>query len=322
MTETPPSHQDDPSQPSDRNRRSILRPTRSQWLLVLILVAAAVFGLFYQGWPIEGASLFIGLPTILSVALALSPKTKTPVGAAIKGMTIFMLMSVVFLGAGGICVLMAAPLFYATAIAVAAAIKADRNRNASRPLCTGVAVSLLALMSLEGATQVTSLNRIEQATISKIVHASAQAVERRLAETPRFEADPPLFFKLGFPRPISASGSGLQVGDRRSVFLEDATFYAQDERRIDGEVVFEIVARGPGRVRFELLRDESHVARWLGWRSSEVSWQALDEDRTVVTWTLAFERRLDPWWYFGPLQRYAVGLAAESLVDNLAAPNG
>ena len=59
---------------------------------------------------------------------------------------------------------------------------------------------------------------------------------------------------------------------------------------------------------------------WLSWRRAEVSWREVAPGRTEVTWTLHYWRRLDPSWYFGPLERYGVGLAAGYLIETLAAP--
>ena len=39
-----------------------------------------------------------------------------------------------------------------------------------------------------------------------------------------------------------------------------------------------------------------------------------------MTWTLSYRRRLDPAWYFAPLERYGVGLAAGYLIETLATP--
>src|SRR5260370_36007495 len=39
--------------------------------------------------------------------------------------------------------------------------------------------------------------------------------------------------------------------------------------------------------------------------------RSLDAHHTRVNWTLHFERRLDPAWYFRPWERYATHLAAE-----------
>jgi hypothetical protein len=41
---------------------------------------------------------------------------------------------------------------------------------------------------------------------------------------------------------------------------------------------------------------------------------------TRVTWTLRYRRGLDPAWYFGPWERYAVRLAAAYLIESVATP--
>ena len=58
----------------------------------------------------------------------------------------------------------------------------------------------------------------------------------------------------------------------------------------------------------------------MGWEEIEVTWTAIDDTRTEVTWRIHYERRLDPAWYFAPWQRYAVGLSAEYLIENLLTP--
>jgi hypothetical protein len=39
-----------------------------------------------------------------------------------------------------------------------------------------------------------------------------------------------------------------------------------------------------------------------------------------VRWTIRYRRDLDPAWYFGPWERYAVRLAGNYLIDNVATP--
>ena len=47
---------------------------------------------------------------------------------------------------------------------------------------------------------------------------------------------------------------------------------------------------------------------------------AVSANTTKVTWTLRYDRGLDPSWYFGPWERYAAGLAADYLIDSVATP--
>ncbi len=62
------------------------------------------------------------------------------------------------------------------------------------------------------------------------------------------------------------------------------------------------------------------MTHFLDWRESLVEWQSIDAHTTKVTWTLRYRRGLDPAWYFGPIERYAVGLAAGYLIESVATP--
>ncbi len=62
------------------------------------------------------------------------------------------------------------------------------------------------------------------------------------------------------------------------------------------------------------------MRHFLTWQSSEVEWHAIDAQTTRVTWSVRYRRDLDPAWYFGPMERYAVRLAAGYLIDSVATP--
>jgi hypothetical protein len=60
----------------------------------------------------QTAVLFVGIPTVLAILLAVVPKAKTVKGGITKGLTLFLLLSGPLLGEGFICILMASPIFY------------------------------------------------------------------------------------------------------------------------------------------------------------------------------------------------------------------
>jgi hypothetical protein len=62
------------------------------------------------------------------------------------------------------------------------------------------------------------------------------------------------------------------------------------------------------------------MTHYLNWEASRVEWQPIDAGSTRVTWTLRYRRGLDPAWYFGPMERYAMHLAAGYLIDAVATP--
>jgi hypothetical protein len=62
------------------------------------------------------------------------------------------------------------------------------------------------------------------------------------------------------------------------------------------------------------------MTHFLDWRESIVRWESIDAQTTKVTWTVNYRRGLDPSWYFGPMERYAVHLAAGYLIESVATP--
>lgn len=81
-----------------------------------------------------------------------------------------------------------------------------------------------------------------------------------------------------------------------------------------------IDVREPGRVRFRITSDETAIADWIRWRTSEVTFEPAGSGKTRVRWTLRFDRRLDPAWYFGPCERLGASQAASYLISALATP--
>jgi hypothetical protein len=291
--------------------------TRAQWTLVGLIVALALGVVAYRLLHAQGidetAALFIGLPTLLAVALALTPKATSATGMIMKGLTIALLLSGPVLREGFICILLASPLFYLVGAIVGWAVDSDRRRRSRgrRPLHS-LAILPLILMSVEGLTPSVSLPTDVSVGAARSVAARSAAVEARLAAEPRFAETLPPFLRIGFPRPTGAEGGGLAVGDTRTIYFGQSGA----PRRL----VFVVAERAPGYVRFRAVSDDTKIGTWLTWRDAEVRWTEGADGRTDVTWTLRFSRRLSPGWYFGPLESAAAAAAAEYLIDSLATP--
>ena len=92
------------------------RISARQWTLAFVILALGAGHLGYRlsvAHRLEQtAALFIGLPMIIGMLLALTPRAKSVTGMICKTMTIALVMSGLVLGEGFICILMAAPLFY------------------------------------------------------------------------------------------------------------------------------------------------------------------------------------------------------------------
>ena len=236
-------------------------------------------------------------------------------------MLILLFASGPLLGEGFICVLMAAPLFFLVGLCVfvfvgicgSLANALSKRGEVRRRDGLLLGAPLLLLSSLEGVHEHFSFERSEEVWREQLVAASPEAVGARLAEEPRFEGALPFYLRLGFPRPQTTSGAGLEPGDERRILFAGG-------EGAPGELVLRVRESGDGRVLFDAVSDASHIAHWLSWETIEFLWEQDSAGRTRVRLGLCYQRELDPAWWFGPWERYAVGLMADYLIQELCAP--
>jgi hypothetical protein len=289
--------------------------SRSQWSLIFLILAVSAGSVMYRlivsGRVEQTAALFIGIPSLLAILLAMTPKAETVKGGITKGLTLFLLLSGPLLGEGFICVLMASPIFYLVGILVGAMIDWKREKRQTTLSCL---LLILLPMSIEGTSPKLSFNRRETVQESRIVDGSERDVRIALSHSPRTDTPVPLYGRMGFPLPTRAWGDGLEVGATRTVH------FAGGEGK-PGDLLLKVSESRTGYVRFDAVSDHSKLAHWLDWQSSEVEWSATDAQHVRVTWILHFQRRLDPAWYFRPWERYATRLAADYLIRANATPS-
>jgi hypothetical protein len=291
--------------------------TPAQWGIVALVVAfsagSVLYKLLMHARFGHSAAMFIGVPAVLAILLALTPKAKSATGAIIKGITLALLIIAPLLGEGYLCILMASPLFYIVGIVIGCAVeygRKDRNRT------LGCVALLLLPMCLEGVFPALTFRRAQTVEVSKSVNAPPALVEQLLAQSPRTDTPLPLALRVGFPQPIKAWGDGLAIGSMRTIHFTGA------EGDPPGDLVMRVTERRDGYARFETVSDGSKLTQWIRWNSSEVEWRSLDQDHTQVTWRIHFDRQLDPAWYFTPWERAVVGEAAKYLIDANATPAG
>lgn len=287
----------------------------SQWYYLALILASVAFAVIYRVlvWKElnHSALMFIGLPAVVAVVLALTPKSKSVTGGILKGMTLALLVLAPLLQEGMVCILIVSPLYYGIGLIVGLILDSQRKRRQATLGC--IAIVLLPL-SLEGSTERLSLPREESVTVTRVVAAPAAAVAGALAQSPRLDVPLPRVLRLGFPVPLAASGSGVLPGDTRRIHFSAA------EGVPAGDIVVRITGSEPGHLQSEVMENKTKLASWLCWTSSDVRWHALDAGHTEVSWTMSYRRQLDPAWYFAPMQRAAVRRAAEYMIATNATP--
>lgn len=288
---------------------------RATVMIVALAVASFAFRLLYAGGLRHSAAVFVGIPTLIALLVVNMEKPATGTGVVMRVITLALLLSGIVFTEGFICIVLAAPIFYLVGFVVAKAVGGLMQTGRR-----GGAMMLMILMlptGVEGTIAGVEWNRDEQVTRTRIVHATPAQVRAALAARPSFAAPLPPFLRLRFPVPVATSGSGLAVGDSRAIVFE----HAHGGHVEHGTLAFRVAESDSASVRFEPVHDDSYITHWLAWESSEVRWQAISAHETRVEWRLAYRRRLDPAWYFAPLERYGVGVAAGYLIDALAVPS-
>jgi len=282
----------------------------ARWVLVALIAAFAVGGTLYRLLMDHNlghsAAMFLGIPAVMAILLALTPKAKTVTGGILKGITLALLMVAPLLGEGYVCIVFASPLFYLVGIAVGSV--ADWQKRKRKMMLSCAALVLLP-MSFEGIVPQLSFNRMQTVEVNSVVDGTEATVEQRLALSPDVARTLPAPLRIGFPRPMDAWGTGLNVGASRTIHFAGA------EGDPPGDLIMLVTESRAGFVRFDAVSDTSKLTQWVRWQSSEVQWQRIDESHTRVTWRVRFERELDPAWYFAPIERAAVHEAAKYLIE-------
>ena len=284
-----------------------------------VAIASGAYRLLVSHNLQQTSALFIGLPALLAIVVVLTVAPRSAIGVATKAVTVGLLVSLIFLGEGILCVLMSAPLFYFVAVAIAAMMqRAVGERMTTLRSCAVLLV--VAPLTLEGVTGATTFNREETVTVTRIVHASPEAIGRALFAPPRFDRALPFYLRAGFPRALSTRIAQSDGVTQWIVALRGGEMHLNVMEPRTGDLVLELESSRPGLVRWRAVSDTSHMTHFLNWRDVTVRWDRAGDGDSTVTWTLRYRRGLDPAWYFAPWERYAVQLAGGYLIDAVATP--
>jgi hypothetical protein len=288
-------------------------------IIAAVASASLVYRMIERGGLQQTAALFVGIPSILAllVVFAVSPRSAT--GVACKAVTVGLLVSAVLLGEGVLCVAMSAPLFYLVAIVIAKSAELARSHR-ERKLFSGLILVGFLPMSLEGVLPITTIGRDETVSQTKVVPGSEENVARAIFQPPRFDRTLPLYLRAGFPRPILTEIEESSTGTQWVIRFRGGEMGITGVEPRTGDLVLILEERRPGYLRWRAFSDTSHVTHFLRWREIIAEWSPAGFGTSQVTWTIRYERSLDPAWYFGPLERYAVRLAADYLIDAVATP--
>lgn len=286
-----------------------------KFVMVIAILCLALAIIFHEQWD-GNAVLYVGLPFLLSLLVAVILKPETIIGESLKVLTLLIILSMIVFREGVICVVMAAPVLYLFTFVIGLVIQTFVNRKkAKQRLLMSPLALVFALMSIEGSTPVLTFERANTITAVQVINADVESIKAALAKPAAFAAERPMLTAI-FPAPVKSYGGGLTPGNTRTVdFVYYKHVFFNPHK---GSTTFQVSQVDDNSVVFTVPRDTSYIANYLKWHFAKVQWQAVGKGKTQVKWTLSWDRELDPAWYFGPMQDFYVHKTAEFMLANLA----
>lgn len=294
---------------TDGDRPQPRRQWQARWILAAVigLIGAVVYTVAVVNGKADSALLFVGVPTLLAMAAANAP-ISSAYGRVTQAITIGLLITAVMWHEGFICVVLAAPLLYVTGLVVTWVVLAIRRGFRAYAFV----LPLLLLTSGEGVTADLRVNPDQAVEVVRVLPLTVDEVAAKLAAGPHAATlRSPVLKALGMPVPQQIEGDGLDVGDRWMLG------YHGSAHGPGGHIVTEVTGRSAQQVRFGFVTDTTINARWFTWNDATISWHRVDDRHTEVRLHLGYERRLDPFWYFGPIQEGLMHEGGAHLLDML-----
>ncbi|MER5866793.1 hypothetical protein [Kitasatospora sp. NPDC002040] len=283
-------------------------------VLVALFLAMLGYKVLHAGGLEQTALFYVGLPAVIAITVAAGARPTSATGTALASVTIGLALAGPLLNEGIICLLIAAPLFYLVAACIGGAVDRGRRRGPDgRQRLNAVALApLLGLAVLTGVNGTTTPD--STVSVTRTLSVTPDQFEAALAAPPVFGTPRPVFLKVPFPRPQQVTGSGLAVGDGRLIAFNPRKSLGIGATPTQRSMTLRVAEHEQGRVLFRIEQD-STTARWLNFKTSQVSWTPTADGGTRVTWQLGYERTYNPGWYFGPIQSYGMEQAANYLAD-------
>lgn len=296
---------------------------RFLWMLVIlagaVLVVRAILDSEFRG----SALLYVSVPFGVSVALhALAPHAReTGWGRRywnhLRDATIVFLGVSVLLMEGFICVLFFLPIYY-VGVSVAFGALALLNKGGGARVQTALPLLLVGLaFGMEGVVPAATSERAETVVVTRTFDASPDEVWANIAVPPELATERHWFLRV-FPLPDRVDAPRIVAGDTHVFGFTYRRWLVTNAHR--GEMHVRIDEADGRRLRTTVTRNDSYLAHYLDISGTAFELSDLPGGQTELTLTVRYERKLDPAWYFVPLQRFAIEKSAGYFADTMIDP--
>lgn len=302
---------------------------KKYWLIILALIT--VFSLTFRllnKYDFHTSSLvYIGLPMLITLILLLSTRPSDRGGWKMKYLyhtrsaLIVMLGSSVVLFEGFLCVLMFMPIYFGVVFIVFLVECAYRTTDAKLGKKSPVHIlpAVLLFSSLEGVTPSLSFDRYNEVSATKNVNLSTEQIRDNLMTPMLLGDDMPVFLSL-FPMPYKVDAETLSEGDvHRSYFKYNRWLVTNTH---EGYLDLKLSEVSENLILTEVVENTSYFSHYLDLHGWVIKLEPITDTYTKVTLTASYDRKLDPAWYFGPLERFGIEQTAKYLIEKVIDKDG
>ncbi|UTW45266.1 hypothetical protein KFE80_13040 [bacterium SCSIO 12696] len=294
--------------------------------LLLALAFSILFRVLHHFSLDKSALVYIGFPFVIGVVLSAikshvernDPKVESWWRRSwdhFVGSSVVVLASSLMLFEGFICVLMLLPVYYFVILFCFGVREMLRRcEDGTRFFPAHSLPIVMVALSLEGVAPELSIDRHNQVVISQDVNLDISTIRENLIKPIELSEDRSALLKL-FPMPYQISGETLKQGDVHKIDFRYHRWFVTNTH--EGSMWLKLSEVEDQRIRTEFLKDTSYISTYMRLQSTEINFEPLAGGQTRVSLSIEYERRLDPAWYFGPLQRYAVEQMAHHLIKEV-----
>ncbi len=290
-------------------------------LLAIVGLASLAIHLLGRASQAHTAMLYVAIPYAIAVMITLLRPydqqknwSSQYASHSVTALVVFLASSVLLME-GFICVIFFMPIYFlgVTVAYVAHWIAATRKSRRGKTYSTLIPV-LIALLSMEGTSEVTTFDRHSTATATVSTALSPEQLLENLAKGFALRSSDDWMLGL-FPMPHTIEAGSLEVGDIHRAHTRYRRWFFTNEH--EGEMELRIDSVTPGRVVVSFVSDTSYFSSYIRLIRSDIRLATDADGTTLVSLAVSYERRLDPAWYFQPIQRYAVQTMAAHLIEEI-----
>jgi hypothetical protein len=269
--------------------------------------------------------LYLGVPFLVAILVhQLLPrfsdeKPSRRVANHMRNATVVMLATSAILFEGFLCVLMFLPIYWFVTFIVFLARVSSENAEGKAKIGMQLLPFLIMIPALEGTSPQLSFPKDNVVSRSMIMNGDPSAIKAQLSRPIQFSENRDWFTGL-FPLPDKVQTGTLQQGDIHKLHFTYRRWFFTNEQR--GEMHVKLAEISDDHIRTEIIRNDSYLSHYLRIDGTDVHMEPIGKGQTRVTLTIRYSRLLDPAWYFGPMQEYAIEQSADYLLKNVIAPDG